>query len=221
MSSATEPNPDSPRAGRGGTHFHNPDCTCNPCTARRRTEEALAESAGDGGAALVAMDGEAQVEADIIVPPVWRQHKNHAGSRAIIAEWLKLRALEPDITIKAASAKLGIHRSTLHAIINRGTKAGWLRFDDPLSRIEHQIIPKVLDNLNHFLDARDKTVTIETAKGTVFKTFQESKGITEGNNTVLALKIELPPGVSETKVAMGSISGKPKIIIDEVTDDAL
>ena len=155
------------------------------------------------------------VEADIIIPPVWRQHRGHLGSRAIIAEWLKLRALEPDITMKDASIKLGIHRSTLHSIINRGTKAGWLRFDDPLSRIEHQIVPKVLDNLNYFLDERDKTVTIETAKGTIFKTYQESKGIDQGSKTVLALKIELPDGAGETKVIAGSIVGNSRVVIDE------
>lgn len=165
---------------------------------------------------MVPSSPEEVADADIVVPPVWRQHKGHAGSRAIIADWLKLRALEPDITMKDASAKLGIHRSTLHAIINRGTKAGWLRFDDPLARIEHQIIPKVIDNLNHFLDERDKTVTIETAKGTIFKAYQESKGINEGAKTVLALKIEMPEGVEPAKIVAGTVIGKPRVVIDEV-----
>ena len=160
------------------------------------------------------IDPEGPVEADVIVPPMWKQ-RGRVGSRAIIAEWLKLRTLEPEITLKDASLRLGMHRTTLSAIINRGTKEGWLRFDDPLSRIEHQIVPKVLDNLNHFLDERDKTVTIETAKGTIFKTYQESKGITQGSNTVLALKIEIPDG-GETKIVAGSVVGKPKVLVEEL-----
>ena len=224
MSEPTESNP----KGRGGTHFHNPDCACNPCKARRRTEEALAESTRAGGTALATQsDGPAEVlEADIIIaPPKWKHGQGgpgskKLGSRAIIADWLHLRALEPDITLKEASVKLGMHRTTLSAVINNGVKEGWLRFDDPLSRIEHQIVPKVLDNLNHFLDARDKTVTIETAKGTVFKTYQESKGISQTSNTVLALKIEMPEGMGETKIVTGSVVGKPKVIIDVTEENA-
>jgi len=79
-----------------------------------------------------------------------------------------------------------------------------------MDQVEHLLIPKVINNLNHFLDAKDRTVTIETAKGTLFKVFQESKGISEASQTVLALKIEQPEGM-QTQVA-GKIVGKPRIV---------
>ena len=104
---------------------------------------------------------------------------------------------------------MGLEANSLYRVIKQGRESGLLSFDDPLERIEHEIIPKVVDNLNYFLDAKDKTVTIEAAKGTIFRQFQDSKGISDGNQTVLALKIEQADG-QEIKIMTGHIVGTPK-----------
>jgi hypothetical protein len=131
-----------------------------------------------------------------------------------IVEWLKLRAEDPNITQTDAARKMGIAPKTLSAHISHATQQGWLKHIDPLARIEHEVVPKVLDNLNYYLDQRDKAVTLETAKGTVFKTFQESKGISDAPKTVLALKIELPDHPSEQPVMTGTVVGRPRQIED-------
>jgi hypothetical protein len=82
--------------------------------------------------------------------------------------------------------------------------------EDPLLRIEHELIPKIVNNLNHFLDEGDRTVTIEAAKGVVFPQYRESKGITETKIAILGLQIQLPESGDMTQVGRGMISGMPK-----------
>lgn len=108
---------------------------------------------------------------------------------------------------------MGITPGTLSTHIYRATKEGWLKFDDPLSRVEFQLIPKIVRNLDEFLEDRDRTVTIEAAKGTLFKQYAESKGVTNAPTTVLALKLELPSG--ETKAIFGKVVGSGRALDDD------
>ena len=200
---------------------HSPaTCGCRACSKWRRTQGMASESqprepeADDGPAGTASQaevkTGEA-LDADL---PVLRTKPTSRTIRPLIAHWIALRSLDPSITVGQAAEKLGVTKSTLQTYIYRATKYGWLKFDDPMSRVEYEIIPKVLDNLNHFLDAKDKMVTVEAAKGTLFKTYAESKGAGQQQQTVLALKIEMPDG-TETKIMGGHIVGKPKRLEDE------
>lgn len=108
---------------------------------------------------------------------------------------------------------LGVSHSTLQASILKAVEEGWLKFEDPISKIEYQIVPKVVRNLAKLLDEGDKQVTLETAKGTIFKTYQESKGISDAPKTVLALKIEMPEGdVPISTAVTGQILGTPRVL---------
>lgn len=223
------------RKGIGGATSHkNPNCACNACKARRREASAfaLSDRAGEGpveptqaalGPAIdlvnikpePALDQQTQalIEADIVTYPV----KNEPGApRMHILSWVQLRAINPDITLAEAARRIGVGKKYLSGLISKASKEGWLRFNDPLSRLEFQIVPKTIDNLNFYLDAKDKQVTLETAKGTIFKQYQESKGITENHTTVLALKLEMPED-GEIKVVGGHVVGKPKISVEDVT----
>ena len=135
------------------------------------------------------------------------------GTRLRILEWLRLRSTDPLISTIDAAKQIGISHRTLYRDIATATKEGWLKFEDPLERIDFQIIPKTLDNLNHFLDERDKTVTIETAKATIFKAYQNAKGVSDGSTTILALKIE-QPDEENPRIVTGHIIGKPKVITE-------
>jgi hypothetical protein len=194
------------------------------CKALRRKAEALALSTGDGGKALarkIAAQLKRQAKAaaikaqqdkiDADMPVLIAKGRTH---RDLIAGWIEFQIEDPKITKVETARRLGISQKTLHAVINQAVKEGWLKFDDPLSRIEHEIVPKVVDNLNHFLDKKDKTVTIEAAKGTIFKTYLESKGISEAPQTVLALKIETVDG--DAKVIEGHVLGKPRVTVEEL-----
>ena len=209
---------EDPTAGKhaGGTHTHKPDCRCYPCKARRRKEEAIAQPAGARRADVApAKAGETKandvIEADedqvFVTHPV--SHIGKGESRTRIAYWVGQRATKPGITIREVAAQLGIGEKSLQRDIIKAKREGCLLFEDPLSRIEYGIIPKVIDNLEAFLDAKDRTVTIEAAKGTVFPMFKEYKGITDNQTTMLAIKIEAPKE-GEDRIITGEILGKPK-----------
>lgn len=195
----------------GGVAFHKPDCKCPVCTSQRRQKEALLEPGGRGPIAMppksVRKD---QVNADL--PPILIQGKT---GRDRILQFIAIRSAEPNLTHADIARKLGIAPRSLYSLICKATKEGWLVFSDPVSRIENEIIPKVVDNLNFFLDAKDKQVTIETAKGTIFRKYAEEQGISDVAATVLALKIEIPDTTSVgTKVLTGRIVGKPKELVE-------
>lgn len=128
-------------------------------------------------------------------------------------QFIAIRSEHPEMRHGDIAKQLGISPRTLSGIIYKATKEGWLLFSDPVSRIENEIIPKVVDNLNFFLDAKDKTVTIETAKGTIFRKYADEQGIHDMPQTILALKIEKSDG-PDVKVAIGSIVGKPRQLED-------
>ena len=171
---------------------------------RKRTQKAKPEPAGDGrypvglsrkGKKLTA--GPAKCR-DIAL----QNHKHWVG------EWMAARLVEPAITQKEMATRLGIHEVTMNNAVKQGIREGWLRFDEALERMKYEVVPKTLDNLIEFLDKKDKTVTVETAKGTIFKMYQASEGINEGQQLILALKIESIP--QDQKIIEGQIVGKPR-----------
>jgi len=214
--SGPDPAPKKRKWG-GGPDTHKPGCKCNACVARRRKAKAID---GSTGRELLLSDLtknktpkaglEEIISADL--PPIVMRGRT---PRDRVLEWLEIRAMNPNITNKDAAEKMGIAISHLNTIITRARKAGWLIFEDPMQRIEHEIMPKVAENLNYYLDQRDRTVTIETAKGTLFKQFEKAHGIGEQTSqTVLAIKIEYPetlPEGPEIKIlSRGNVVGTPK-----------
>ena len=193
----------------GGVSLHKPDCKCPVCTSQRRQKEALAEPGGGGPIAFppkpVRKDA---LNADL--PPIFIEGKT---GRDRILQFIAIRNAEPNLTHADIARKLGLAPKSLYTLISKATREGWLIFSDPVSRIENEIIPKVVDNLSHYLDLKDKQVTIETAKGTIFKKYAEENGINEIPQTILALKIEKADG-PDIKVAIGSIVGKPRQLED-------
>ena len=147
-----------------------------------------------------------------VIKTKWNYMDRSARSR--VYSWIQMRATEPGIKTAEMARRLGITPGTLNSVIYKARKEGWLVFDDPMSKLEHDIIPQTVDNLKKFVDAGDKTVTIEVAKGTIFKQFQEAKGISDAPVTVLALKIEAPEAGGEVKVMTGQIVGRPRSLED-------
>lgn len=131
-----------------------------------------------------------------------------------IADWAIMRATRPNITNKDIAGELGITEATLNVMITRATKEGWLVFEDPMKRLEHELAPIATSNLRAFLDEKDKQVTIEVAKGILFPAYKEHKGIQDAPQTVLAIKIEpaqgSPEGSMEVKDFSGTIVGTPR-----------
>lgn len=193
---------------------HRKNCACLFCKqSRLRAEEAGPLTVGDVSFAKVLQVKGEVVDADapIITYPVGHSAKDR------VIQWLFLRGQTPDITLTDAAKEIGIAPRTLAAHVRAATKEGWLQFSNPLEKLEHKVIPQAVDNLLEFLEAKDKQVTIEVAKGTIFKSFQESQGINKAPQTVLALRIETIPqeGVN-IGVVEGKIIGKPKQILESI-----
>lgn len=211
-----EPNPADRRRENGGWKTHKVDCICRPCTAHRRKTETLTLSirprdAGDEP--TFAEDGSEVLEGDApeLNKPTRADFRNNSA-RARVATWIHAKATNPYLTNADIARKMGIAPGTLTSILYKATRAGWLTFEDPLQKIEYNIIPQVVENLDYFLKQRDKTVTIETAKGTIFKDYQEKHGLNEQPQTVLAIKIEKPEGTGkgEVKIVTGKVVGRPR-----------
>lgn len=116
--------------------------------------------------------------------------------------------------MRVASERLGVSHGHLRTIVWKASKEGQIRFDEPYERLEYNVIPKAVENLEALLNEGDKTATMETVKGTIFKQWAERKGVGEVQHTVLALKFEGPdPG--QTTAVMGRIVGKPKGLPEE------
>jgi hypothetical protein len=113
------------------------------------------------------------------------------------------------ITNRECAQRMGMTRQNLSYILNKAVAEGWLKFDDPIERLEHEIIPKALDNLTILLNDRDRVATLETMKGTSFPAYREAKGIGDAPQTVLALKIETADP-AQAKIVTGTIVGRPK-----------
>ena len=200
----------SERAGVGGTFSHGPLCKCYPCSARRRKQEAIVSGARVGGMLLAAQ----HVPEKAITDKNGVKKAAPKDIRERVAQFLQLDIAFPSATKAELAEKMGLTAKRLYEIIQKGRETGLIKFVDPIDRIDYELIPKIVENLNYFLDAKDKTVTIEAAKGTIFKAYQDSKGISDSNSMVLALKIEMPEAM-DAKILTGHIVGKPKALLEE------
>jgi hypothetical protein len=201
------------RTSRNSTH--KPGCGCFAC---QRPQKALTLAIGEPagvGSVREAPERSDALDADVAPGDVLEVVGRTARDR--IAQWIQLRHLEPGITNIEVAKRLGITAGSLNAVIGKARREGWLRMTDPLERIEHEIIPQTLDNIAFYLSkegGRDKQITLETAKATIYKQFTESKGISEAPQTVLALKIETAPAGADAPapIVAGTIVGKARVL---------
>lgn len=201
----------------GGPSTHKPGCICRPCAARRRQAEALASGDGPSAPTRREISRKKQEAIDADLPTLVTRG---TSLRERIAQYVELRALNPELKTAEIARRIGLPPSTLYSYISRAVKQGILKFDDPISRLDYEIAPKVLDNLNTYLDQKDKQVTIEAAKGLLFPAYKEAKGISDQQNrNFLAIKFEFPAGADPVlaggsdgpaKTIGGTVVGRPK-----------
>lgn len=138
--------------------------------------------------------------------------------KGYVARWQAMLAVNPKVTKKEACEQLGINYRTLMTAIETGTEQGWLKFHDPFERLEHQIVPKAVDVINHHLDLKDKTVALETAKGVIFPVMREAMGIRDTASLVLGIKIDVGPQ-GKQEIVEGQVIGTPRQIAGNSHDE--
>lgn len=107
------------------------------------------------------------------------------------------------------AARMGIQSDTLNTLISKAVKQGWLQFESPADRLEFELAPMVVDNVRGFLEAKDKQVTLEAAKGLgLFKTHQALKVEGDQAPAIIAIKIDMIE--PQTMRPGGTIVGTPK-----------
>src|SRR5258708_81266 len=180
------------KGARRGTQKE--ECVCQGCTRTRKKKTKLI-SDGARRAAIAAKEPQGIVD---------------VKRRRRILDWVKVTAEHPDWTKKEVADAIGTSVKTLTRDLQYAQQHGLVDFDAPLERLRYEIIPGVIDNLANFVKAKDKTVTLETAKATIFKTYQAEEGIIDGQNNVLALKIEMTGVPSDVKIVEGQVVGVPK-----------
>lgn len=129
------------------------------------------------------------------------------GIRTKIADYVQLRIENPDISYDDAAKELGISKNTLRNYVFRAVSEGWLRFEDPLSRLDFEIIPQATQVTLDALAAKDVKVAIEVMKGTVFPEYRAIRGTADAVNNTIA--IQVVGGEGEPQVNIRS-RGVPK-----------
>lgn len=125
---------------------------------------------------------------------------------------------------------LGIARSTISHYIYLAGKNGWLTAQDvpdPKDRLDYQLVHKVMDNLEEALDdnARHQTsgikvkhtVALKIAEGTVFKKFDQAAVTPQQQQTIVAIRIEQPPGEPQA-IREGTLGGVSNYVDAETVE---
>jgi hypothetical protein len=198
---------------------HRPTESEEGAPTRDGKEEALSSSGGSGTEPVEAAPapvkrGRGRPKGSKSKLPRQITDQSKPAVSTTVANWLATRAMFPTMSNRDIAAKMGIPTPTLYKALERARAQGKLDLHEPLDQLKYQIIPKAVTNLEKLLDANDKTATLETMKGTLFKVYQASEGAQEMPNLVLGIKIEMPEGYDQTKVIQGTIVGKPRELKD-------
>lgn len=123
-------------------------------------------------------------------------------------------------TNKEVAEELGLAVSTIQSAITKARKAGMLQLYSPADILENEIVPKVVDNINHFLDAKDRIMTVEAAKGLgIFKSHQAVKVEGGEQRQALVLNIQFEAPADPTVIKGGRIIGTPKLKEAEIVNE--
>lgn len=165
----------------------------------------------------------AKARSHAITKPAWELPKEsvqHQKALSIVA--MRVAGLTTEEIAKA----LNIKPASVNQYMWLAGKNGWLPkrgggFADPKDRMEYQIAHKVVRNIDEMLDSQDldtrKEVTMETAKGTLFKKFGEVAAAPTSTNMVIAIRMERPTSTIELPpIREGTTGGQPKYIEADV-----
>ena len=192
-----------------GYKSHKEGCKCYPCRAARG-EKMAAKAEQSKGNAMTKIGGDFIAEGDeeASAREVIKATPTHS-LRNKIARWKLYRIENPGWSTARIAEEMGLSRQSLYSSISAARKKGLLKLEDIDDKIEHVLVPKVVDNIEHYLAQGDKEMTIHAAKG--FGIFRTNQVQGEQPQTVIGIKIEMPPGAAVE--ASDNVSGSPKFSV--------
>lgn len=142
--------------------------------------------------------------------PLWEPKDNSiVREKALHIIAMRMGGLKTPEIAKA----LELSEHSVNQYVYLAGKHGWLvnndNWADPNDRLEYELSHKVVRNLDEMLDSPfpmvRQDVTLEVAKGTLFKKFNEQSTNSQPV-TMIAIKVEMPTGV-QTTVREGTTGG--------------
>lgn len=139
-------------------------------------------------------------------------------------------------TNEEIAAELGIKTNSIHTYLWRASRAGFLvdrktgtsLLSDPKDELEFALSHKIIRNLKAGLDGKPITdedgetkpvtkqmvdLTLEVARGTMFKRFDPAKEQAVPMTTILAVKVEMP-STGVVTARPGALGGVPAYDVD-------
>ena len=156
-------------------------------------------------------------EQDLTPPPsspIRRSYRVLAPDSPVRESALKIVAMRAmGMDDDAIGEVLGVKRQTVQNYLCLAGSQGWLDgLPDPKDRIKYDLMHKVLRNIDETLDADDPVrrgdYALKVAEGTIFKEFGEQQTQQFSPSTLVAIKIEYPPGEPQT-IRAETIGGRP------------
>lgn len=154
--------------------------------------------------------------------PKWKlPHRSKVRKTALKIVAFRLRGF-PDSEI---AQMVGLKSAeTVRGYLWRAGKNGWLpdEIDNPRDRLDYDLMHKVVRNMGQALDdctdleRRDK-MTLEVAKGTIFKTYDPQQAQAAAPLNVLSINIEMPTGPAPT-IREGTTGGAPAFVDADVVE---
>jgi hypothetical protein len=117
------------------------------------------------------------------------------------------------------AAELGIKEKTIRQYKFIAGKKGWLTSVDPRDQLEYNLGHKIVENFKEALDspdpARKDKMTVELAKGTIFKKFDAQASVAPPMSALTINIVNAPTeGGSAPTVRVGTMHGTPKTYTD-------
>lgn len=143
----------------------------------------------------------------------WSKPPKDTKVYKVVMRYIAMRA--SGMTRAEIAPLLNITTNTLKTYIHRAHKLGYLNMDsfkgDPDEQLDVILKDKTVRNIDELLDARDKDVTLEVAKGIgMLKHHQVVKGDT-GAQTMIALRVDvqMPPNPQHSAISIrpGTVGG--------------
>ena len=204
--------PSVPTAYQSEPDYLTPTPLSEVCT--QTSDKPANESATDAPIETIAESASLAPAPGLGIPRIRTYPANSSiRSKAIKIVALRAAGLEDKEIAEILKIK---HVQTIRNYVYIAGQHGWLNIADPKQQLEYQMMHKVVRNLDEALDDVERNrntgvpvkteVALRVAEGTLFKQFDQLQQGPVQQQTVVAIRIEYPPGAKQ-EVRENTING--------------
>lgn len=124
------------------------------------------------------------------------------------------------------AAALGIEARSIKGMMWKAGRNGWLDFDEPKNRLEYQILPKALKNLDEAMSSdavlntgmkERNAISLKIVEGTLYPQFA-TQAAPATNATLVGVRVEIVGGGDKSTVREGTIMGNAEYVDAETVE---